>query len=88
MENEQWEDENDAEENGEQQIQPNNDQELDRPVNRARRSNKKERRKRNTELRREMQRQRDAAIVMGFGAGDENGGGVDEARAMNCLIEE
>ena len=54
--------------------------------NRSRKSSKKARRKQKMEQRREMQRQRDAAAAMGFGAGDI--GDINDARAMNLLVEE
>jgi hypothetical protein len=50
---------------------------------RARLTGKKARRKKSLEQRREMKRQRDAAIAMGFG-GDQNG----EFVAMNRLVED
>lgn len=60
----------------------------------ARKSNKKNRRKRNIELRREMQQQREAAAAMGFagdGGGDHGHVNIDlqqrDQVAMNRLVE-
>mmetsp|Transcript_7024 Transcript_7024/g.9918 ORF Transcript_7024/g.9918 Transcript_7024/m.9918 type:complete len:294 (+) Transcript_7024:220-1101(+) len=75
---------------------PDNDAENDDPPDnnnnnnnnnnngRARKSGKKARR-RNLEQRRELQQQRQAAMAMGFGG---DGGGQDEAMAMQRLLEE
>lgn len=63
------------------------------PPNRARMSNKKNRRKRNIEQRREMQRQRDAAAAMGFVGADDDNGHINlnllqqDREAMNRLLD-
>jgi Uncharacterized conserved domain (SAYSvFN) len=71
-----------AEEPMDEQQEQQPDEEPARARNNNNRVGKKGRRKTNVEQRREMQRQRDAAIAMGFG-NEQN-----EAMAMNRLIED
>lgn len=74
-------DDEDDDDDNDDNNQPNNNQNR-QPQGRARLSGKKARR-RNLEQRRELRRQREAALAMGFGA-DENA----EALAMQRLLEE
>jgi hypothetical protein len=78
---------NDDNNDAEQPPPPNNNNDAEQPLppnnNRARKSGKKARR-RNLEQRREIQRQRDAAMTMGMQGGDTQ----EEMRVMQRLIEE
>jgi len=80
-ENVEWE-QHDGEREGEIDERRNVEGGADR--GQVRRSNKKNRKRRNLEQRREMQRQRQAAAAMGFGGNGE----MNEAVAMNRLLDD
>lgn len=74
------------------QAQQQQQQQQNNTIEKSRKSNKKNRRKKNIEQRREIQRQREAAMAMGFvgdgGNGEDDWQNHRDQMAMNRLVED